>query len=207
MAGSAATPEPDGRDSYRWEVLIVVMIATLMAGLDSSIVNIALPDMMAGFGTTVDDIEWVVTGYMLGYAVFIPMASWVKDRLGSRRLFLAAVSVFTLGSAFCGLAWNLPSLIAARVFQSAGGGFITALAMSMVAEVFPPAERGRAIGLWAMGVILGPALGPTLGGYLTLHLGWRSIFMVNLPIGVLTVALGAALLRSGGEQHHSQHQP
>jgi DHA2 family multidrug resistance protein len=195
------------RDSYRWQVLIVVMIATLMAGLDSSIVNIALPDMMAGFGTTVDNIEWVVTGYMLGYAVFIPMASWFKERLGSRRVFLGAVAVFTVGSGLCGLSWNLPSIIAARVFQAAGGGFITALAMSMVAEVFPPAERGKAIGLWAMGVILGPALGPTLGGYLTLHLGWRSIFMVNLPIGLLTVVLGAALLREGGEAHPSQHKP
>lgn len=207
MAEAGALEAPVMGDSYRWQVLIVVMIATLMAGLDSSIVNIALPDMMAGFGTTVDNIEWVVTGYMLGYAVFIPMASWLKDRLGSRRLFLAAVTLFTVGSGLCGMAWNLPSMIAARVFQSAGGGFITALAMSMVAEVFPPAERGKAIGLWAMGVILGPALGPTLGGYLTLNLGWRSIFIVNLPIGLMTVVLGAALLRKGGESHHSNLKP
>ncbi len=197
-------PLPDG---YRWQVLMVVMIATLMAGLDSSIVNIALPDMMAGFGSTVDGIEWVVTAYMLGYAVFIPMAAWFKARFGSRRLFLVAVSVFTVGSLLCGLSVNLGTMVAARVFQASGGGFITALAMSMVAEVFPPAERGKAIGLWAMGVILGPALGPTLGGYLTLHLGWRSIFLVNLPIGTLTVVLGLAMLREGAAPPTTERPP
>jgi EmrB/QacA subfamily drug resistance transporter len=192
-AGPALPPPDDG--GYRWQVLIVVMIATLMAALDSSIVNISLPNMMADFGTTIDNIEWVVTGYMLAYSVFIPMAAWFKDRMGARQLFLMALIIFTVSSVLCGLAWNLPSLIGARVLQALGGGFLTPIGMAMITQVFPPQERGRALGLWGMGVIAGPALGPTLGGYLTKHLGWRSIFLVNLPIGVLTVVMGAALLR------------
>jgi DHA2 family multidrug resistance protein len=123
------------------------------------------------------------------------MSSWFKDRLGSRRLYLLSLILFTAGSLMCGMAWNLSALISARVLQALGGGFITPIGMSMVSEVFPPKERGRALGLWGMGVIAGPAVGPTLGGYITKTLGWRYIFLVNLPIGVLTVVAAAALLR------------
>ncbi|HTB34895.1 MAG TPA: DHA2 family efflux MFS transporter permease subunit, partial [bacterium] len=204
------TAGPAGPDTdnpqYRWNVLIVVMIGTMMAALDSSIVNISLPDMMAAFGVGVDDIEWVATGYMLAYAVFIPMAAWFKDRLGHRNLYLAALAIFTLGSLLCGLAWNLPSLIAARVLQALGGGFLTPIGMSMVSEVFPPKERGRALGLWGVGVIAGPALGPTLGGYLTKNVGWRSIFLVNIPIGVVLVLMGLVLVKRD-RPHPSARKP
>jgi EmrB/QacA subfamily drug resistance transporter len=182
--------------AYRYQVLIIVMIGTMMAALDSSIVNISLPNMMADFGTTIDNIEWVVTGYMLAYAVFIPMAAWFKDRMGARMLYIGATAIFTVGSLLCGLAPNLSTLIGARVLQALGGGFLTPIGMSMVTAVFPPKERGRALGLWGMGVIAGPALGPTLGGYLTREFGWRSIFLVNLPFGILTVLLGLALLKA-----------
>jgi len=191
--GDGAAPTADN-PNYRWQVLGIVMCGSMMAALDSSIVNVSLPDIMADFGTTIDTIEWVSTGYMLAYAVFIPMAAWFKDRMGSRRLFMAALTLFTLGSLLCGVAWNLPALIAARVLQALGGGFITPIGMSMVTEVFGPKERGRALGLWGMGVIAGPALGPTLGGYITKAVGWRYIFLVNLPIGIATVAVAAALL-------------
>ena len=204
------TAGPAGPDTdnpqYRWNVLIVVMIGTMMAALDSSIVNISLPDMMAAFGVGVDDIEWVATGYMLAYAVFIPMAAWFKDRLGHRNLYLAALAIFTLGSLLCGLAWNLPSLIAARVLQALGGGFLTPIGMSMVSEVFPPKERGRALGLWGVGVIAGPALGPTLGGYLTKNVGWRSIFLVNIPSGVVLVLMGLVLVKRD-RPHPSARKP
>lgn len=181
-------------DGYRWRVLGVVMLGTVMSALDSSIVNVSLPNIMAAFGASVDDIEWVVTAYMLGFSTFMPLTAWLRDWVGHRRLYLMALAVFTTGSVLCGVAWSLPALIAARVLQAFGGGAITPTGMAMIAEVFPPHERGRALGIWTVGVIVGPALGPTLGGYLTETLGWRSIFNINLPIGLLGSILAARVL-------------
>ncbi|MDP1822610.1 MAG: DHA2 family efflux MFS transporter permease subunit [Archangium sp.] len=176
-------------------MLGVVMIGTVMSALDSSIVNVTLPNMMASFGASVDDIEWVVTGYMLGFSTFMPLTAWLRDKLGYRTLYLASLTVFTVGSVLCGLAPNLPTLVVARVIQAIGGGAITPTGMAMIAEVFPPKERGRALGLWGVGVIVGPALGPTIGGYLTAAFGWRSIFNINLPIGLLGLFAAARILR------------
>ncbi len=180
---------------YKWEVLWVVMIGTLMAALDQSIVNISLPDIMSDFGSTVDDIEWVITGYMLSFSILMPLTSWFRDRIGYRNIYLISLVVFTLGSLLCGLAWNLPSLVFFRVLQALGGGAITPTGMAMISDVFPPEERGKALGYWGIGVIVGPTFGPTLGGFLTHTVGWRSIFLVNLPVGILGFLLAVALLR------------
>jgi DHA2 family multidrug resistance protein len=123
--------------------------------------------------------------------------------MGYKLLFLANLSVFTFGSLLCGLAWNLPSLITARVIQAIGGGDIIPTTMAMITEVFPQEERGKALGYWGLGVILGPALGPTLGGYLTHTIGWRSIFLVNLPVGAVCLLLGALLLVKDKPEHSS----
>ncbi len=185
-----------GEDSrYPWEVLFVVMLGTLMAALDSSIVNVSIPPIMADFGSSVDDIEWVVTGYMLAFAVFMPVTTYFREHIGHRLLYTASLVVFVAGSVLCGLAWNLPSLVVARVIQAIGGGAITPTGMAMISEVFPPRERGRAMGYWGVGVIAGPAVGPTLGGFLTSAFGWRSIFLVNLPIGILGTFLALRILR------------
>ncbi len=189
---SSAPPQDPG---YRWQVLGVVMIGTIMSALDSSIVNVCLPNMMASFGASVDDIEWVITGYMLGFSTFMPLTAWLRERIGHRSLYLLSLGIFTAGSVLCGTAWSLPALIAARVLQAFGGGALTPTGMAMIAEVFPPSERGRALGIWGVGVIAGPALGPTLGGYLTEVFGWRSIFNVNLPFGVLGFAAATRILR------------
>jgi DHA2 family multidrug resistance protein len=182
-------------DGYRWRVLGVVMLGTFMSALDSSIVNVSLPNMMASFGASVDDIEWVVTGYMLGFSTFMPLTAWLRDRVGYRVLYIASLAVFIGGSALCGIAPNLPTLVLARVIQAFGGGAITPTGLAMIAEVFPPKERGRALGLWGVGVVVGPAFGPTLGGYLTETLGWRSIFNINLPIGIVGLLAASRILR------------
>ncbi len=192
---------------YKWEVLGVVMIGTLMAALDQSIVNVSLPDIMADFGSPVTDIEWVVTGYMLAFATLMPLTAWLREHIGYKRLFVISLFVFTLGSLLCAMAWNLPSLVAARVIQALGGGAITPTGMAMIAEVFEPAERGKAIGYWGVGVIVGPSFGPTLGGYLTNQFGWRSIFTVNLPVGILAVLMALALLREDKPSEHSFKHP
>jgi len=184
-------------DTYRWYVLIVVMIGTFMAALDASIVNVSVPAIMSSFGARVDEIEWVITAYMLAYATLMPLTAWLRERMGPKTLFLSSLAVFTIGSLLCGLAPSLPILIGARVLQAFGGGAITPTGMAMVSEVFEPEERGKALGYWGLGVVVGPAIGPTIGGYLTAALGWRSIFLVNLPVGIIAILLGLRHLRPG----------
>jgi len=171
--------------NYKWEVLLVVMVGTLMAALDTSIVNVSIPAIMADFGAGLDDVEWVVTGYMLAFASLMPLTAWLRDRIGHRALYIGSLFTFTAGSVLCGLSWNIPTLVFARVIQAIGGGALTPTGMAMISEVFEPHERGRAMGYWGVGVIVGPAFGPTLGGYLTRAFGWPSIFLVNLPVGIL----------------------
>ena len=171
---------------YRWLVLSLVMLGTFMAILDTSIVNVALPHMMSAFGVNRNQIEWVSTGFMLATAVAMPLVGFLVGRLGHKTLYLISLALFTLGSAACALAWSYNSLIVARVIQAVGGGAIQPVGMAIVAELFEPEERGRALGIWGTGIMIGPAIGPTLGGYLTEISNWRSIFSVNLPVGIVT---------------------
>jgi DHA2 family multidrug resistance protein len=189
----AHSQEPDR--VYQWAVLWVVMLGTFMSVLDSSIVNVSLPTMMGDFGVDVDDIEWVATGYMLAFATLMPLTGWLRDHIGGKRLYSASLMVFVLGSVACGLSWNMPSMITARVFQALGGGAIVPTGMAMISDVFPPRERGKAMGIWGMGLLVAPALGPTLGGWMTHHMGWRSIFWVNVPVGAVGLLMAMAMLR------------
>ncbi len=198
-----AGPAPE--DNYKWKVLCVVMIGTLMSALDSSIVNVSIPAIMADFGSSLDDIEWVITSYMLAFASLMPLTAWLRERIGHKALYIASLVVFTIGSVFCGLAWNLPTLIIARVLQAIGGGAIIPTGMAMISDVFEPRERGRALGFWGLGAVMGPAFGPTIGGYLTKHFGWPSIFLVNLPIGIMAVLLAIRILKPD-RPHHSAHR-
>jgi MFS transporter, DHA2 family, multidrug resistance protein len=200
MTRKPLSPDPN----YKWIVLIIVMIGMVMAMLDSSIVNVSIPKIMADFGSSVSDIEWVVTAYMLGFAVLMPLTAWFRDRVGHKLLYTMSLVVFTVGSLLCGLAWNVPSLIAARVIQSFGGGAMNPTGMAMIAETFGARERGKAMGYFGVAIVLGPALGPTLGGFLTEAFGWRSIFLVNLPIGIMAVLMALKMLvpdRPGSESH------
>lgn len=190
--------------NYKWMVLLTVMIGTLMSSLDSSIVNVSLPSMMSDFGVGIDDIEWTITGYMLSFAVFMPVTTFLRARIGGRNLYVASLFLFTLGSVMCGMAWSLPALVAARVIQAIGGGAIIPSAMTMITEVFPPHERGQAIGYWGVGAICGPAFGPTVGGYLTQAFGWRSIFLVNLPIGIIGFFVALHLLEKDQPDRNKQ---
>ena len=187
----------DDRDlrGNRWAVLGIIMMGTFMAILDSSIVNVALPHMMATFGVDRDKIEWVSTGFMLTSAVVMPLVGWLTSRISYKALYLGSLAVFTVASLLCAMAWSYESLIAARVLQALGGGAIQPIGMAIVAELFDPHERGRALGIWGTGIMAGPALGPTLGGYLTDAFSWRTIFSVNLPFGVLTLIAGMIIMR------------
>src|ERR1700712_4908846 len=129
-------------ENYKWTVLGIVMIGTLMSALDASIVNVSIPKIMADFGCSLDDIEWVITAYMLAFATLMPLTAWLRDRVGHKFLYMLSLMVFTAGSLLCGVAWNLPMLILARVIQAIGGGALTPTGMAMISESFPAHERG-----------------------------------------------------------------
>jgi len=179
-------------------ITLVAMGGALMAFIDISIVNVALSDMRASFGTPLDQIGWVSTGYMMANIVVIPMTGWFQRRFGFRRYFSASVLLFTLASALCGLAWSLPSLVAFRVLQGLGGGAIIPTAQSLLFARYPKAEHGTAAGLFGLGAVTGPLLGPTIGGYLTSWASWHWIFLVNLPIGLLVAVAASRVIEEPG---------
>ncbi len=182
---------PQGKD-HKWGVLVVVIFSSFMAILDNNIVNVALPKIMANFGANVEQIEWVVTGYMIAFAISMPLTTWLREVFGLKKVFIASLALFCFGSALCGMAWDKDSLIAFRVIQALGGGALMPTGLTLVSEAFPPQERGMAMGVWSIGAMVAPAVGPFLGGYLVDEVSWRSIFYINLPVGA--VAILAALL-------------
>ena len=183
------------RIEYKWIVGIVFVFGLFMDLLDMTIVNVALPTLSSEFDAGATTIEWVVTGYLLSLAVFIPVSGWAGDRFGTKRTFLFALSVFTAASFICGLAWNVESLIAFRVLQGVGGGMLTPVGTAMLYRAFPPAERAQASAILAIGAVVAPATGPVVGGYLVEFQSWRWIFFINIPIGLLGLAIAGLFLR------------
>src|SRR5690606_8588553 len=155
----------DAPQPNKWVVTLTVMLGTIMAVLDSSIVNVALPDMTASLGASVEQITWVVTGYILANVIIMPILGLLASRFGRRRLYLVSVAFFTLSSMVCGMAGSLSTMVLARAIQGLGGGAMITLAQAILRETFPPEEQGMAMGLYGMGVVLAPAVGPTLGGW------------------------------------------
>ena len=169
-------------------ITIAVMCAAMMAVLDISIVNVALNDIRASFGTPIDQIAWVLTGYMMANVVVIPMTGWFQRRFGYRRYFVTSILIFGAASALCGAAWNLPSLVGFRVLQGLGGGAIIPTSQSILFARYPRKEHGTAQALFGLGAVTAPLLGPSLGGYLTDIASWHWIFLINIPI-VITAAV------------------
>jgi DHA2 family multidrug resistance protein len=174
---------------HKWVIAGTVLTGTLMSALDASIVNVALPDMSGTLGVTIEEITWVITGYMLSNVIIMPLIAWLAARFGRKRVYLASVILFTATSMTCGLARTLPLLVVFRVLQGAGGGVLMTVSQAILRESFPLEEQGMAMGIYGMGVVLAPAFGPTLGGWLTDHYSWPWIFYVNVPIGVLNLIL------------------
>ncbi|MFH1226315.1 MAG: DHA2 family efflux MFS transporter permease subunit [Planctomycetota bacterium] len=169
---------------YRWWVLGSVMIGTFMAVLDMTIVNVSLAKIIAAFGTDVSKVEWVLTGYLLVFAVMLSASGWVADHFGYKRTYFTALLVFTLGSFLCGLAWNINILILFRIIQGAGAGFLMPVGMVIVTREFPPEKRGVALGFWGISAAASVSFGPLIGGYLIDNFSWHAIFNVNIPVGI-----------------------
>jgi DHA2 family multidrug resistance protein len=186
--------DPDG-PLYRWSVLGTVMIGTFMAVLDATVVNVALPKLMAYFGVSVDRVEWILTAYLLIFAVMLPSSGWFADHFGHKRLFLFGLALFTFGSLLSSLAWSFDILIAFRVIQGAGAGILMPVGMAIITREFPPEKRGIALGFWSVAASASVSLGPTLGGFLIDRYSWHTIFDINVPIGILGVAASWIILR------------
>ena len=187
--------------AYKWQAASVVALGLFMAVLDNTIVSVALPQMQKAFHVAdYSSIIWVSTAYFLAQAAVIPITGYLSDRLGSKTVFLTALALFTLGSGLCAFAATREALIFFRVLQGIGGGALFPTAFAITFRIFPPAERGQASALIGVPVLLAPAFGPTIGGFLTTNFNWNAIFIVNLPLGILTFVMGYLILQGRDEE-------
>jgi MFS transporter, DHA2 family, multidrug resistance protein len=172
-----------------WLIALSVMIATFMEVMDTSIASVAVPYIAGSTASTNDEAEWVLTVYLVANAVFLPASTWFSERFGRKRFLMFSIVVFTIASFGCGIAPTLPLVLLARCIQGAGGGALQPLAQSILIESFPTEKQGQALGLYALGVVLAPVIGPAFGGYLTDAISWRWAFYINVPIGLLALLL------------------
>jgi DHA2 family multidrug resistance protein len=175
-------------------IVVVAVLASLLEIIDTSIVNVALPTMMGNLGATLEDISMVVTGYSIANAIILPASAWLSERIGRRPYYLGCIAAFTITSVLCGIAPNLTTLIIFRIVQGAMGGALLPTSQTLIYEQFPKEKAGLAGAIFGMSVMIGPTLGPVLGGYLTDNFGWRSIFNVNLPLGLLCLFIGYTVI-------------
>ncbi len=168
---------------------IAVMAATIMQVLDTTIVNVALPDMAGQLDATPDNISWVLTSYLIASAIFMPLTGYLTDRLGQRRYLLISIAGFVIASALCGMASSLFQMVLFRFMQGIFGASLVPLSQSIMLQIFPGEQRGKAMAIWSMGVMVAPILGPTLGGWLTEVVSWRWTFYINLPVGIASFLL------------------
>ena len=195
-AASADTPaKGSGPGTNPWLIAVLVAVATFMEVLDTTIANVALPYIAGGMGVSEDEASWVVTTYLVANAIILTASSFLAKRFGRKAFFLTCLGLFTASSVLCGFAWNLQSLLVFRIMQGLGGGGMVPVSQSILADSFPPAKRGQAFALFGVAVVVAPVIGPTLGGWLSDNFSWHWCFLINGPVGVIAVALIAAVLR------------
>jgi len=192
---------------YKYLVASTFVFGLFMDILDTTIVNVALPKLAEEFQADTTSLQWVVTGYVLSLAIWIPASGWIGDRFGTKKTFLFATAVFTLGSALCGRAWSIESLVFFRILQGVGGGMLTPVGTAMLFRAFTPAERARASAILSIPTMLAPMLGPLFGGFLVDAVSWRWIFYVNVPFGVASFAFSWLVLREHREPGAGKFDP
>ena len=168
-------------------ITVSIMLATIMQTLDSTIANVALPHMQGTLSASQDQIAWVLTAYIVAAAIATPLTGWLCDHFGQKNVFLASISGFTVASALCGMSNSLAEIVAARLLQGVFGAALVPLAQVVLMEINPREKQGSAMAVWGMGVMVGPIIGPTLGGWLTDSYNWRWVFFINVPIGIVAI--------------------
>jgi DHA2 family multidrug resistance protein len=196
MTQAIALPGPAASTAAKnkWMIALAVSLGALLEVVDTSIVNVAMTDIQASLGATLTEVSWVVSSYAVANVIILPMTAWLGHRFGKKWYFIFSLIAFTMSSVMCGMATSLTTLVIARVIQGLGGGGLLAKAQSYLFETFPPSEQAMAQGFFGVVVIAGPAIGPTLGGYLTTNVNWRWIFFINIPIGIAAVFMCLAFL-------------
>src|SRR5438046_1627323 len=174
-----------------WIVALTVTLATFMEVLDTSIANVALPHIAGGLAATQDESTWVLTSYLVSNAVILPISAWLSVLVGRKRFYMTCVAIFTVSSFLCGLAPTLGLLVLFRVIQGLGGGGLATSEQAILADTFSPEKRGMAFAVYGMAVVLAPAIGPTLGGFITDTYSWRWVFFTNVPVGIISLVLSS----------------
>ena len=196
---SSAATTFDQSDAWRpavnpWIIALAVTLATFMEVLDTSIANVALPHIAGSLSAGQDESTWILTSYLVSNAIILPLSGWLSSIMGRKNFYMSCVALFTVSSFMCGLAPNLAVLIFFRVMQGVGGGGLQPSEQAILADTFPPAKRGMAFAVYGIAVVTAPAIGPTLGGYITDNFTWRWIFFINIPVGILSILLTSRLI-------------
>src|ERR1700712_2768416 len=177
-------------------ITITAIFCALLEIVDTTIVNVAIPNMRGSLGSTLTEVAWVVTAYAIGNVIIVPMTSWLAQQFGRRNYFAASIIIFTICSFLCGNATNIWELVAFRFMQGLGGGALLVTSQTIITESYPPEKRSMAQAIYGLGVIIGPTLGPPLGGYIVDHSSWPNIFYINIPIGIIATLLTLQYVRS-----------
>jgi DHA2 family multidrug resistance protein len=193
VSSSPINPRPESHINP-WLIAVTVMLATFMEVLDTSIANVALPHIAGNLSADVDQSTWVLTSYLVSNAIILPLTGWFSTLMGRKRFYMSCVVIFTASSFLCGLAPNLPLLIFFRVIQGAGGGGLQPVSQAILVESFDRAKQGMAMAVYGMGVVVAPIIGPTMGGWITDNFSWRWIFFINVPVGILSLAMTSSLV-------------
>ena len=197
-ANSSSAPTRASRTSAvnPWLIAMTVMLATFMEVLDTSIANVALPHIAGSLSATIDESTWVLTSYLIANAIILPLSGWLTELFGRKRFYMTCVVIFTASSLLCGIAPSLPLLVLFRILQGLGGGGLQPSAQAILADTFPPSQRGIAFSIYGMAVVFAPAIGPTLGGWITDNYSWRWLFYINVPVGILSLLLVSRLIHN-----------
>src|SRR5271154_5600132 len=177
-----------------WLIAATVMIATFMEVLDTSVANVSLPHIAGNLSAGVDESTWVLTSYLVSNAIVLPLTGWFSATFGRKRFFIGCVVIFTISSLLCGMAPSLPLLVLFRVIQGAGGGGMQPTSQAILVDSFPREKQGMAMAIYGMGVVVAPTIGPTLGGWITDNYSWRWIFLLNVPVGVISLLMISVLI-------------
>ena len=195
-AAPRATPPAIAAPAHNpWVIAFTVTMATFMEVLDTSIANVSLPHIAGGLSASVDESTWVLTAYLVANAIVLPLSAWLSGFIGRKRFYMTCVALFSVSSLMCGLAPTLNSLVLFRIIQGAGGGGLQPSEQAILADTFPGEKFGMAFAMYGMAVVLAPAIGPTLGGYITDHFNWRWIFFINVPIGIISLLLSSRVVQ------------
>src|SRR4030088_2976195 len=200
MSSATASMDQAQADAWRpavnpWIIALAVTLATFMEVLDTSMADVALPHIAGSLSAGTGESTWVLTSYLVSNAIVLPLSGWLSSIVGRKRFYMGCVALFTISSALCGFALNLPMLIVFRILQGAGGGGLQPSEQAILADTFPPAKRGMAFAVYGVAVVMAPAIGPTLGGFITDNYSWRWVFFINIPVGIVSLFLSQHVLR------------